>query len=152
MKIAIVRFGAVRWAFPFVVVPPLTTLLPSLIAQITIMSGERERERTVELISRTLNARPPAPLARSGTNDHLSSLHSLFGGRFSRGSPPSLLLMQNNLQMNWFFRGRGRKTKERGKSWEREERDGGLCGGNFLRALLATTRLTLVMRAGVIVG
>ena len=54
--------------------------------------------------------------------------------------------MQNNLQMNWFFRGRGgRKTKERE---EKEECRWGFCGGNFLRAFVRGGSILVTTREG----
>lgn len=54
--------------------------------------------------------------------------------------------MQNNLQMNWFFRGRGgRKTKE---GEEKEECRWGFCGGNFLRAFVRGGSILVTTRGG----
>ena len=51
---------------------------------------------------------------------------AIFQAERRRGGRP---LMQNNLQMNWFFRGRGgRKTKE---GEEKEECRWGFCGETF---------------------
>ena len=120
----------------FVGVTPLTTLLPSLIAQIMIMSGENSR------INQPNIECPPARPPGSGTNDHLSSLPSLFGGRFSAADPllssPHAKQSANELV---FPRKRTKNKGEREIDVCEEKRDRTeteLLWGNFLRALLAT--------------